>query len=121
MKQRRITVAYKALLRLYKIEGIPFPVSCKLFLMKKQLQPFLDLEAEREDAILKRENAVDAEGRINMTDKIRAEFAQILDAEVDYDAKPVEISLNDELAAKLGITGEVIDQLDGFIEFNYEG
>ena len=120
MKQKRITAAYKALLLLYKIEGIPFPVSCKLFMVKKQLQPFYDLEAEKEDAILKREGAIDDAGIITMTNAIREEFAEILDSDVDYDAAPIDIDVNDDLVVKLGITGELIDQLDGFINFIYK-
>lgn len=121
MKQKRITIAYKALLRLYKTEGIPFPVSCRLFMLKKQLQPFYDLEAEKEDAILERENAIDDAGRINMTNAIRDEIAKILDSEVDYDGDAVDVNVNDDIVVKLGITGELIDQLDGFVNFIYEG
>ena len=121
MKQKRINIAYKTLLKLYKTEGIPFTVSCTLFMLKKKLQPYYDLEAEKEDEILKREGAIDDSGVINMNNAVRKAFTEILDSEVEYDEAPVDIRINEDMAAKLGVTGELIDQMDGFINFIYEG
>ena len=116
MKQARITIAYNTLIQLYRTSGIPFPVSCQLFMKKKELQPFYDLQAEKQNAIL------EAHGDTGeMTPGIRKEFAEIIAADVDYDGKPIDICVNDDLAAKLGITGEIIDKLDGFVNFIYEG
>ena len=118
MKQARITIAYNTLIKLYRTPGIPFPVSCQLFMMKKNLQPFYDLQAEKQEAIIEAHGQGDSG---ELTAEIRKEFAEIVTAEVDYDKPPVDIHVNDALAEKLGITGETIDQLDGFINFIYEG
>ena len=64
---------------------------------------------------------MDENGGYKMDGVARTLFAKDLIAmqntEVECDVKPVTIELNDELCEKMGITGETIDMLDGFIEF----
>ena len=120
MKLKKIAIANKVLLRLYRVSGIPFPISCKLFMLKKKLQPFIDLQAEMENSILKEKNAIGEDGTINMTAEIRSKFADILDSDVEYEENQIDLPVNAEVVEKLGITGEVIDQLDGFVNFIYE-
>ena len=41
--------------------------------------------------------------------------------DVECNVKPITVVLTDELTEKLGITGEIIEQLDGFVVFEMEG
>jgi len=114
MKQGRLTIAYNTLLKLYRIEGIPFQISCKLFMLKKKLQPYYELQAEKQDVIMEAHGVDNAR---NLTPEILKEFEEILKTDVEWNEEPVGIALTPDLVEKMGITGAVIDQLDGFVTF----
>lgn len=118
MKQNRISKAYKAIVQMYKRTGVPFGICNQLFMLKKKLEPYYELQGEKESEILKAhgwENEMI--GRVPYTPEILKEFKEIQEAEVEYEGEPVEIRITEAIAEKLGITGEIIDMVDGFITF----
>ena len=127
MKQGKINVAFRVLCDLYRIKGLPFGLSSMLFNMKRRLQPYVEHYNETEAEVLEKWDALTPTGMVR-TDmaaadvaKINKELDEIRSTEVEYDAKPITITLTDELTEKLGITGEIIEQLDGFVVFEMEG
>lgn len=118
MKQVKISNAYKATVKMYRMPGVPFSICNQLFMLKKKLEPYYELQGEKEEQILK-ENGWDDEmiGKIPFTKEILKAFKEIHEAEVEWKEEPVTIIINDEIGTRLGITGEIIDQLDGFIQF----
>lgn len=125
MKQGKITQAYKAVCNLYKVKGLPFSLSSRLFQLKRKLQPFVECQQEQEMELLERWDAVNPDGTLKVStenvNQVNAGLHEIQTAEVEWDEPPVKITLTDDLAEKMGITGEVIEQVDGFIEFEEEG
>ena len=118
MKQIMISKAYKAIVQMYRNKGVPFGICNQLFMLKKKLEPYYELQGEKESEILK-ENGWENEmiGRVPYTPEILKAFKEIHEAEVEYDGEPVEIRITEAIAEKLGITGEIIDMVDGFITF----
>lgn len=123
MKQGKINVAFRVLCDLYRIKGLPFGLSSMLFNMKRRLQPFVEHYNDAEAEVLEKWNAMTPAGTVR-TDMPMAEVAQInkeLDdirtTNVEYDVNPITVVLNADLTEKLGITGEIIEQLDGFVNF----
>ena len=114
MKQGRITAAYKTLAKLNKIPGLPFGLCNRLYLKKHELEPYYNSQAEQEQVIL------DASGQehVDITPEIRKAFYEITETDVEYEENPVEVVLTDELAEKLGVTGEMIETLEGFVKFS---
>lgn len=123
MKQGKITSAFNTLTKMYRTKGLPFGISSILFNMKRQLEPYRDHQAEQEELLAEKYSGgeMDENGGYKMDGVARTLFAKDLIAmqntEVECDVKPVTIDLNDELCEKMGITGETIDMLEGFIEF----
>ena len=110
MKQRQISAAYQAVTQLYKVEGLPFSVSMQLYLLKKKLDPYIELEAEKERTLF------DASGESGtLTPEMRREIAKILEAEVEWNEEVLHFVLLPEMIDKMGITGEILDKLDGFV------
>ena len=126
MRQGKINVAFGVICNLYKIKGLKYSLSNKLFQMKRELQPFIEHYHEKEVEILEEWDALTPGGAVR-TDmpvedvtKINAALDAIRAADVDYDIEPITIKLTDKLTDLLGITGEVIEQLDGFVRFEME-
>ena len=118
MKQNRISKCYKAIVMMYKRTGVPFGICVQLFQLKKKLEPYYELQGEKEKEILKTHGwEEEMIGRVPYTPEILKAFKEIQDAEVEYDGEPMEIRITEDIAEKLGITGEVIDMVDGFIRF----
>ena len=115
MKQGKIIAAYYELLKLNRIPGLPFAVCNRLYLLKSKLQPYFDSQLEQENVILEAHGQTSEHCEI--TPEISKEFKAISESEVDYDFKPVEIVVTDGLAEKMGLTGEIIGNLDGFVIF----
>ena len=112
MKQKQILAAYQAVTRLYKIEGLPFCISMDLYLLKKKLDPYIELEAEKERTLL----AANGDNGV-LTPAMKRELSKILDAEVEWTEEPLLFKLGYDLLHKMNITGELLDKLDGFVIF----
>lgn len=125
MKQGKITQAYKTVFDLYRVKGLPFGLSSRLFTLKRKLQPFVEHQQEQEMELLESWKALNPDGTINVTsenvNQVNAGLQEIQTAEVEWNEQPITITLNDDLTEKLGITGETIEQVEGFIEFKEEG
>lgn len=113
IKQRKISAAYQAVTKLYKIEGLPFCISMDLYLLKKKLDPYIELEVEKEKTLF----AASGESGI-LSPEMKAELSKIMEAEVEWDEKPLLFILDHEQLEKMNITGELLDKLDGFIVFD---
>ena len=125
MKQGRIAAAHKMIMMLYRIKGVPYQVSVDLLRKKRDLQLFVDCQAEQEEKMAEEiAGGRNPDGSYPMDEekqaRFRRELAKIQEAEVTYDLKPITIMLTPELVEKMGITGEVMDILDGFVEFAME-
>ena len=112
MKQRQILAAYQAVTQLYKIEGLPFCISMDLYLLKKKLDPYIELEAEKERTLF----AANGDNGV-LTQAMKRELSKILDAEVEWNEDPPLFKLGYDLIHKMNITGELLDKLDGFVIF----
>lgn len=121
MKQGNITTAFKAVCNLYKVKGLPFSLSSRLFTLKRKLQPFVECQQEQEMELLERWNALNPDGTLNVTSEnvhqVNAGLNEIQTADVDWTEPPIKITLTDDLAEKLGITGEILEKLEGFVDF----
>lgn len=126
MKQAKIAIAHATIEQMYKTKGIPFNVCQKLFRIKKKLEPFVECQNEKELAVIEENsNGVDDKGNFIMTNEQKLTvlklFKAIRETDVEYEEKPEIIDITDELAEKLGITGETLNNLDGFIDFRFSG
>ena len=52
MKQGKIISAYKVLVMLNRVPGLPFSMCNKLFMMKRKLEPYYQSQLEQENIIL---------------------------------------------------------------------
>lgn len=123
MRQGKINVAFGKLCDLYRIKGLPYTLSRDLFMTKRKLQPYVEHYNEAEAELLESRDALTPTGMVR-TDMPMAEVAKInkelndmRQTEVEWKEEPLTIRLTDELTEKLGITGEIIEQLDGFVNF----
>ena len=116
MKQGKIVAAYKTLMRLNKVPGLPFSLCNKLFMKKRELEPYFQSQREQENVLIEASGQKPDEG-YDLTPEIKREIRKIAETDVDYEVNPVEISLTDEQCEKLGLTGEIMEILDGFIKF----
>ena len=125
MKQGRIVVAWTEIGILYKTKGVPFGISSQLFTLKRKLQPFVEHQQEQEIAALEEIGAVNTDMTVNVTDEnckqINDIMREIRETEVEYNEEPTTIKLTDAICEKLGVSGETIDKLDGFVVFEMEG
>lgn len=125
MMQGKITQAYKTVCNLYKAKGLPFSLSSRLFQLKRRLQPYVEHQKEQEIALLESWDAINPDGTLRITtenvNQVNAGMNEIASAEVEWNEQPVVICLTDELTEKLGITGEIIEDMEGFIVFKEEG
>ena len=121
MTQGKITVAFKTVSELYKAKGVPYMVSKRLYNLKRKLQPHFEFQQEKELDLLEEWDAINPDGTLRITsenvNQINAKLAEIQNMEVDWQEPPVSILLNDDLAEKLGITGEILEKLEGFVDF----
>ena len=122
MKQGRITAAQAAIMQLYRFKGIPFQISVDLLKMKRDLQVYVDCQAEQEEQMaLEISGGMNEDGSYPMDQaqqaKFRKELAKIQEEEVNYDLEPITIRLTPDLVERMGISGEVMDILDGFVIF----
>ena len=123
MTQGKINVAFSKICELYRIKGLPFSLSSRLFNMKKRLEPFVEHYTEQEHNLLADRNALNPDGTIRQDvpqDEVIAinmELFNMRATEVEWKGEPLTIQLTDELADKLGVTGELMEQLDGIVTF----
>ena len=125
MRQGTITAAYNKIRELYRIKGVPFQISVELLRIKRELQLFVDCQGEQEEQIaVEISGGMIADGTYPMDQAQQAEFmrrlAEIQKTEVAYDLPPAKIKVTRKLVDLLGITGEVMDVLDGFVVFELE-
>lgn len=116
MKQERIFVAYKLMERLNRTQGLAFALCVRLYKVKETLKPYYEAQKEKE-MVLFEAAGIDENGQVQMTAELKKSLADIMKTEVDFTVEPVKISITQDEADKLGLTAEIIEQLDGFIEF----
>lgn len=116
MKQERIFVAYKLLERLNRTKGLPFGMCVQLYKAKETLRPFYEAQKEKE-MVLFEAAGIDENGNVMMTAELKKSIADIMKTDVDFTVEPVKISITQDEANILGMTAEIIEQLNGFIEF----
>lgn len=125
MKQGHINVAHGTLSRLYRIAGLPFGLSSCLFNLKRRLDPYIEHQQEQEIAALESNGVMNPDGSYTLTDEQKKAFndriVEIRESEVEYDYKPVKISLTKELCEKMEITGETNEALDGIVVIEVDG
>ena len=115
MKQGNIIAAYKTLAALNRKPGLPFGIIQKLFLKKKELESYWQMQGEQETVL------IEATGQTvddyKLTPEIKKGLLELSESNVEYDGQPVEIVITEELSAKLGLTAEMLEHLDGFVTF----
>lgn len=125
MKQGRITAAYSMIMQLYRVRGIPFQISVDLLRKKRELQVFVDCQAEQEEKMAEEiAGGINEDGSYPMDQAkqaiFRRELAKIQEVDVNYDLEPITIKLTPKLVEVMGISGEIMDVMDGFISFEME-
>ena len=116
MKQERIFTAHKVLEQLNKTPGLPFGVCYKLYAAKKALSPFYEAQKEKEQVLFEAAG-IDENGQVTITPELKRSLAEILKTDVDFKEEPIKIELDAEGFRLLGITAEIIEQLEGFVDF----
>ena len=116
MKQEKIYVAYKLLERLNRIPGLPFSVCSKLYTVKKKLAPFYEAQVEKEQVLFEAAG-IDENGQVLITKELKKSIADIMKTDVDFTPKTVTIQLTPDITEKLGLTGEIIEHLENFVDF----
>ena len=123
MTQGKINVAFNIVCNLYRIKGLQYTLSRDLFMLKKRLEPFVEHYTEQEHNLLADRNALNPDGTIRQDmpqDEVIAINMKLFDmraTEVEWKEEPLMIRLTNELADKLGVTGELMEQLDGIVTF----
>ena len=123
MTQGKINVAFTIVCNLYRIKGLQYMLSRDLFLLKKKLEPFVEHYTEQEHNLLVDRDALNPDGTIRQdmpqdeVIDINMELFDMRATEVEWNEEPLTIQLTDELADKLGVTGELMEQLDGIVTF----
>lgn len=125
MKQGRITAAFKTIMMLYRCKGIPFQISVDLLKRKRELQVYVDCQTEQEERVAAEiAGGINEDGSYPMDEekqaRFRRELAKIQEVDVNYDLEPITIKLTPKLVEVMGISGEIMDVLDGFISFEME-
>lgn len=120
MKQERIFTAYKLLEKLNRTPGLSFAVCVQMYKAKQTLAPYYEAQQERK-MVLFEAAGIDENGQVLITPELKKELADIMKTEVEYSLSPVKINLTPEEISKLGLTAEIIEQLDSFIEFSEVG
>lgn len=126
MKQGRIVIAFNLLMKLYRIEGASFGTSSVLFNTKRRLQPFVEHQAEQESLLAEKYgDGQNDDGSLKMTQENQALFfadlKKIQETEVDYDYNPVRLILDDHEFKLLGLNGEKMEALEGFMDIEVDG
>ena len=126
MKQGKIVIAYNLLVKLYKIEGASFGVSSVLFNVKRRLEPYVEHQAEQETRLAEKYNdGANPDGSLKMEPEKQAKFfadlKKIQETEVDFDYKPAHLILDDKEFKLLGLNGEKLEILDGFMDIEVDG
>lgn len=116
MKQEKIYVAYKLLERLNRISGLPFKVFSQLYGVKKSLAPYYEAQQEKQ-MMLFEAAGIDENGQVEITPELKKSIADIMKTDVDFNIEPVTIQLTPSDVAKLELTGEIMEQLEEFVEF----
>ena len=116
MKQERIFVAYKLLERLNRTKGLPFGMCVQLYKVKETLKPYYEAQQEKQ-MVLYEAAGIDENGQVMVTPELKKSLADIMKTEVDFILEPAKIYIKQEEANILGMTAEIIEQLNGFIEF----
>ena len=125
MRQGSITAAYKTIMNLYRFKGIPFQISVDLLKRKRELQVYVDCQTEQEERVAAEiAGCINEDGSYPMDEekqaRFRRELAKIQEVDVNYDLEPITIKLTPKLVEVMGISGEIMDVLDGFISFEME-
>lgn len=126
MKQGRIVIAFNLLMKLYKIEGASFGTSSVLFNTKRRLQPYVEHQAEQESLLAEKySDGQNADGTLKMEQDQQAQFfadlKKIQETEVDFEYKPVRLVLDDHEFKLLGLNGEKMEALEGFMDIEVDG
>lgn len=117
MKQGKIIAAYKRLLLMNKVPGLPFGLCSKLFHLKKKMEPYYQAQVEQENVALEASGQKPENGQWDITPEIRRVFMQISETEVDWNEEKINVELTEDIAEKLMITGETLEILEDFINF----
>lgn len=125
MRQGSITAAYKTIMNLYRFKGIPFQISVDLLKRKRELQVYVDCQTEQEERVAAEiAGGINEDGSYPMDEekqaRFRRELAKIQEVDVNYDLPTITIKLTPKLVEVMGISGEIMDVLDGFISFEME-
>ena len=123
MKQGKINTAFGIVCDFYRIKGLPYALSRDLFLLKKKIEPYFEHYSEQEFNLLSERNALNPDGTIRRdvpqeeVTAINKELNDMRSTEVEWKEEPLTVKLTSWLTEKLGVTGELIEQLDGIICF----
>lgn len=120
MKQGKIAAAYNDIVEMYGIQGAPYDVYVILLRVKRDLQVYVDCQSEQEEKIADEiSGGMIADGTYPMNQEQQRVFMtrirEIQKTEVSYDKTPETLFLTAEQIRLLGITGRVMDNLDGII------
>lgn len=122
MKQGNIVRAFNTLKTLTTIKGLPFGTLCSLYQARKALTGYVEAQEQAELEVIRELGTVDEKGVItyNAPDgakELAKKLREIAETEIDPCIKPVNVKITQETADKLGLDGDILNTLDGFVTF----
>lgn len=123
MKQGSIVRAFNTLKTLTTIKGLPFGALCSLYQARKALTGYVEAQEQAELEVIRELGTVDEKGVITYNDpgtgakELAKKLREIAETEIDPCIKPVTVKITQETADKLGLDGDILNTLDGFVTF----
>ena len=123
MKQGQIVKAFTTLKTLTAVKGLPFGTLSGLYQARRALSGHVEAQQEKEMEIIRELGEVQQDGTIKFNDpeegpkEMNRRFLEIVGTEIDAKIEPVTVRINQAAADKLGLDGEILGALDGFVNF----
>ena len=114
--QESIFKAHQTLGQINKTPGLPFALCKKLFMVRIKMKPHVECEIEQQQVILEAAGRK-PDGTYNTNPDVLRELKKIQQTEVDWKDKPVKIEMTPAMFQRIGVTAEMLENLDGFVEF----
>lgn len=114
--QGKIFAAYQELTKINKTPGMSFELCKKLFMLRIKMKPHVECQAEQEQVILDAAGKT-PDGKVNYTKDVVRELEKIQKSAVEWKDKPVKVEMTPAMFQRIGVTAEMLENLDGFVEF----
>ena len=80
------------------------------------MKPYIECQIERRQVLFEAAG-ISEDGSVEYTPALKKSLIEIQTAEVEWTAEPMKIEVTPEIVEKLNVTAEMLEILDGFVEF----